>query len=515
MTSEAWKFIGLAVSCGLALAVVLSFAARRLASALSNVRARPLGTVLCLLMLGFAVAYGGSKPSPSDPTGPDTPESPTPPTDPTDPPGDPPTPSDPSGTDDPTTPSDPSTPGDQPTDPSDPSGTDDPSTPSDPSDTDDPTTPSDPSTPSDDPTQPSDQTDPDSPAVEETYILYESISGAAPETASEYNGYLFDANGSMKGTIQVKVGKPNKNTGLASVKASVVTGAGKTSLKAAEKGKAAVNPDGPTEIALVGGETCTITIGADGLFGTYGSYFIDGARNFFSSKDSGEASAANAILGKWLAPINVVWDGGSVGVSMAKKGKVKVKGTAGSSKVSANAMFLVGEEWCAVPVVAPKANLSFVLWLSRDGLKAAVKGLGNSVLVGKAGSLASGAKFHISTTAALWAALPGTVLTDYLPDGIAVVQSGGKWEFPKAGKLSMKNGVLDVSKAGDNPSGLKLTCKAKDGSFKGSFKAYSADGGKLKATKVDVTGVMVDGVGYGTATVKKVGAQPVTIGPGE
>ena len=60
-----------------------------------------------------------------------------------------------------------------------------------------------------------------------------------------------------------------------------------------------------------------------------------------------------------------------------------------------------------------------------------------------------------------------------------------------------------------------LNYKAKDGSFKGSFKAYSADGGKLKATKVDVTGVMVDGVGYGTATVKKVGAQPVTIGPGE
>ena len=319
----------------------------------------------------------------------------------------------------------------------------------------------------------------------------------------------------MKGTIQVKVGKPNQKTGLASVKASVVTGAGKASLKAAEKGKAAINPDGPTEIALVGGEACTITIGADGLSGTYGSYFIDGARNFFSSKDSGEASTANAILGKWSAPINVVWDGGSVGVSVAKKGKVKAKGTAGGAKVSANAVFLIGEEWCAIPVVAPKANLSFVLWLSRDGRKAAVKGLGGSVLVGKAGSLAAGAKFRVSTTAALWAAIPGAALTDYLPDGLAVAQSGGKWEFPKAGKLSMKNGVLDVSKAGDNPSGLKLTCKAKDGSFKGSFKVYADVGGKLKATKVDVTGVMVGGVGYGTATVKKVGAVSVYVGSGE
>ena len=32
-----------------------------------------------------------------------------------------------------------------------------------------------------------------------------------------------------------------------------------------------------------------------------------------------------------------------------------------------------------------------------------------------------------------------------------------------------------------------------------------------KATKVDVTGVLVDGVGYGAATVKKVGGVGVTV----
>ena len=75
----------------------------------------------------------------------------------------------------------------------------------------------------------------------------------------------------------------------------------------------------------------------------------------------------------------------------------------------------------------------------------------------------------------------------------------------------MKGGVLDDSKAGANPSGLKLTYKAKDGSFKGSFKAYADVGGKLKATTVNVTGVMVNGVGHGTATVKGVGSVSVEI----
>ncbi len=57
----------------------------------------------------------------------------------------------------------------------------------------------------------------------------------------------------------------------------------------------------------------------------------------------------------------------------------------------------------------------------------------------------------------------------------------------------MRNGVLDDSKAGANPSGLKLTYSAKDGSFKGSFKAYSVVAGKLKSTTVNVSGEGVRG----------------------
>ena len=103
------------------------------------------------------------------------------------------------------------------------------------------------------------------------------------------------------------------------------------------------------------------------------------------------------------------------------------------------------------------------------------------------------------------------MLTDYLPDPVEIGLNGTRWTLPKAGRLTMKKGVLDDSKAGENPAALKLTYKAKDGSFKGSFKVYAEVNGRLKTTTVNVTGVMVNGKGYGAATVKKVGSADVTI----
>ena len=352
----------------------------------------------------------------------------------------------------------------------------------------------------------------------ETHWLYESVVGAVPSAAaSEYNGYLYDAKGNVKGTIQVKVGKPNKKSGAAAVKATVVGLDGKkVQLKAEDKGKVVIASSGPTTVSLVGGESCAVKLGAEELYGKYGSYFIDGVRNFFTSKDKAEQAAANAILEKWLGSVNVMWNGGSVNVAIAKKGKAKVKGTLadGKTKVSANAVFLIGEQWNCVPVVAPKANLAFAVWLraSEGARPYQVEGLGSSALVGKPGTLKSGATFHID--AAAFAAVWGQTALPYLPDGVAVSQDGAKWVVAggaKAGRLLMKGGVLDDSKAGENPSGLKLTYKAKDGSFKGSFKAYAEDGGRLKATTVNVTGVAIGGVGYGTATIKGKGSVDVTI----
>ena len=344
------------------------------------------------------------------------------------------------------------------------------------------------------------------------FKIYSNVSGSAPSTAaSEYNGYLYDEkSGDVKGTIQVKVGKPGKDS-AASVKATVVVGTKKVTLKAKDKGKAVIEKDGPTEIELVGGEACEIALGAEGLSGCYGAYQIDGSRNFFSSKDKGEVAVVNDILSKWLGSFMVIWDGGSLSVSIAAKGKVKVSGKLadGKTKVSVSTVLLVGEEWSCVSVAAQKANLAFVLWLSRDGQTIGAEGLGDDVLVGKPGALANGAVFHVDADE--FASVFGQTMLPYLPDGVPVSQKGTKWTLPKAGKVVYKNGAVDKSKLGDNPCALKLTYKAKEGTFKGSFKVYTEVKGKPKATTVNVTGFLLNGVGYGTATIKGKGSVAVTI----
>ena len=199
-------------------------------------------------------------------------------------------------------------------------------------------------------------------------------------------------------------------------------------------------------------------------------------------------------------------------MTIAKNGKVKVSGTLadGKTKVSANAVFLVGDGWNCIPIVAPKSNLAFLLWLSGDGRTAVIEGLGEDAVVGKVGGLRDGAEFSVDVDADLWAKVSPGLKTEYLPSGVSFEQKGSKLTLPKAGKLTMKKGVLDDSKAGKNPSGLKLSLK-KDGTFTGSFKVYADNDGKLKTTTVSVVGVLFNGVGYGTPTVKKVGSVPVLI----
>ena len=352
------------------------------------------------------------------------------------------------------------------------------------------------------------------PETGEVLALFEEVDGAAPSAAaSEYNGYLVDDAGNTKGTIQVKVGKPNVRTGLATVKATVQLGAKKVPLKTT--GSIAVAADGPTAIGLVVGEPCTIMLGSDGLSGFYGGYDIDGSRNFFASKNKAELSAANAVLGKWLGGVSILADVGNFTVTISAKGKAKVTGTlANGKKATGNAVFLVGEEWACVPVVLPKANVSFALWLPLDGGEVVVSGLGDDVMAGRGGALKSGAAFRIDADE--FAAVTGIDALPCRPDGVSVEPKGAKWVVAggaKAGKVMYKRGTqeVDESKLGENPSGLKLTYKKADGSFNGSFKVYAEVKGRLKATTVNVSGIVLNGVGYGTATVKGKGSVAVTI----
>ena len=335
-------------------------------------------------------------------------------------------------------------------------------------------------------------------------VLPETEPEFTGEAAAVYDGFVMSVAGEVVGTIQVKAAKANKKSGISTLTATVqIAGEKKLSFKGGEWGPGSEY----AEMALKDGRVLTVAIGAQGLVGTFGEYEINGSANIFSSKDKETKAIAKAVEDAWVGAINVVGDGVVLSVAIAKKGKVKVSGTVEGAKVSATSQLLVGAEACCVPVViTKKANLAFNLWLMADG-SVEVVGLDGAV-AGKAGMLRSGATFRMDGAAGV-RALPG-LYGEYLPNGIDVAANGTKWIVAggaKAGKLALVKGTSEIdsakSKFTENMSGLKLTYKAKDGSFKGSFKVYSLENGKIKAYTANVTGVMIGAKGYGTATIKK------------
>lgn len=351
--------------------------------------------------------------------------------------------------------------------------------------------------------------------------LCEDVGGAAGlSSATTYSGYLVDGDGWVAGTIQVKAAKAktNRKTGVTTSKLAVtIQPAGGKKLLL--KGDLDVEA-GAISITAKDGRALDLEIGADGIAGTFGDWEIDGARDVFSSKAAADKTAAADALAKWQGTtLALLFDaaGGSLTVTVAARGRAKVSGTlSDGTKLNASAQMVVGGEWCCVPVVFVRrnVNLAFCLWLSADGETADVTGLGEDVLLGRPSALGANAKLVLDANALANLIGDGTYRA-YFPNGVSVAQRGMKWvvaDGAKAGKVVLgRDGAVDAAKAGANPSALKLSYRAKDGSFSGSFKAYVDSRGKPKAVTVSVSGVVIDGVGYGTATVKKLGSVPVTI----
>ena len=341
------------------------------------------------------------------------------------------------------------------------------------------------------------------------------------DSAHIYYGYLYEDSVSRVsvGTILVKtyMGKMDYRARQITSKVSVaIQIMGERSIKLTGELK---SPTSTIEIETKDGRKLYLDFGRNDLAGTFDTYQIDGARDVFSSKaNMDKIVAANMLeMLKSRGVMTIAWGGkdgwNGLSVTVGTRGRVKVAGVlVGGAKVSVNAQMIMGEEWCVVPVGYVKKNvkLGFNIWIARDGSAAEVVGLGKDVVVGHNVSFKKEAVFAVDS-AALLGLMGEGVYEKYLPEGVAITVNGTKWVLPKAGKVSMKKGVIDESKAGENPAGLKLTYKAKDGSFSGSFKVYANVNGKLKATSVSVSGVMVDGKGYGTATIKKVGSVPIMI----
>ena len=238
---------------------------------------------------------------------------------------------------------------------------------------------------------------------------------------------------------------------------------------------------------------------------------------------------------KAVALQGVVYDGGKVvGIVELKRGKVNAKKK--TSKVFGSFIGLDGKKITikAVNVTGVDSTAPVTVSLEVKGHGTMTVTIGGEQFAGAMGkyhvqsavvggsATGTGTKVYVDATSA---SLPAGVLEELLPDGEPVVASGGKWKFAKAASVkwakpkkgaarpeiydeaSGKGLVVNTSAGKTNLSGLKLTYTPKKGTFKGSFKVYALEGSgkatKLKKYTVKVSGVVVGGFGYGTATCKK------------
>ena len=224
------------------------------------------------------------------------------------------------------------------------------------------------------------------------------------------------------------------------------------------------------------------------------------------------------------------WDGSIVGTMQVKVGKVSKKGSVKISgkatllidgmvkKITAKAVNVVLDAAGRVPSVkiafkAPIGEMEFEM--VADGTFTLKNG--NYVMVEKKVGgkwTRTGARVYVVATNATdparlagTLALPAGTIEELLPDGEPVIPKAGKWSFAKAtgvkyakDKKTKALGLVIDTKKGTNRSAMKLTYTPKTGIFKGSFKIYAIQGGKLRKFTVKVIGVVVDGKGTGSAT---------------
>lgn len=244
--------------------------------------------------------------------------------------------------------------------------------------------------------------------------------------------------------------------------------------------------------------------------------------------------------------IGAVYDGGKpVAILSLKCAKATDKGKrAGTSKVSAVVIGLDGKqkkssaEYVQCGYDAKATTLVVKDWgtlsltLGGEGFAGTLGG-GLTVKTTAAG----GALFHANSVVDVdfksgTAALPAGALDYLLPSGEnaePVIQSGEKWSFAKAAQIKYKKitdrttnegryelqGVDDPEKT--NLSAMKLTYTPNKGTFKGSFKVYALEtagsGLRLRGYSAKVSGIVVDGVGYGIASIGNNGSFLVSVAP--
>ena len=366
--------------------------------------------------------------------------------------------------------------------------------------------------------------DEDTGKTKEIIVLPEDEPEFVGDVATVYDGLVKSDAGVIVGTIQVKAAKANKNSGISKLTATMqLVGEKKLSFKGGEWG-----PDSEyAEMTLKDGRKLTIAIGEYGLVGTFGDYKISGSANIFSSKKSEDEALVSAVMAKCKAFTVVYYEGDAMGtviLTIGSKGKVTAAiQTPSGASAKATAQLLVGDDACCIPVVSTskKVSLAFIVWIDPETLDCTVDGPDSwdGYEVGMSGGdLEADVVFRVADPDAVSDLLGDDTFVEFLPEESVALVDGKKLvvaDGAKPGKIvwDKKEEDIDWDKSkidGYNVSGLKLSYTAKTGAFKGSFKAFALVKGKVKAFTFKVTGVILNGCGYGTATYKK-SAVPVEI----
>lgn len=350
-----------------------------------------------------------------------------------------------------------------------------------------------------------------------------AVGFSAPTKPLTYRAFLSGGDGGLKGTATLKVGKgnPKNNTCAATVTIQPVGGKKKTI-------KGTISAVDGTGL----GDLTGLIFTADGVTGTLNGYSVDGTQDASKSKDASTVAILNQFKGKayvmaWepetVSGANAAMVNSVAGFSVAfgAKGKAKVTGTLpDGTKVSVTSQLIVGEQWCCLPVIyAKKSSFAFVLWFDRNGDFDSTSGLTDwkgkgfqvvwrdTVSVSAVRNIAANASFQLLDAPN---AIDGAeVVQALLPQNVPVEVAGTKWSIAKAEKVALdKSGNLAY---GSNPAALKLSYTAKTGLFKGSCLFYTRTNGKLKKHKAAIHGVVVNGVGYGTVAIKKIGCWTIAI----
>lgn len=341
------------------------------------------------------------------------------------------------------------------------------------------------------------------------------------DIANTYDGMIADEDGLPIGTVNVKAGAKSKLDGTCKVTVTIqMAGEAK---KVSIKGRV-VAKEAEFVAKAADGRVLDLLFTRNTISGEFDGYAIDGARNLLASKArtplaKAERAAAENLLSRFKDNYVLAFEdeAGWNGLSMQimAKGKVRISGSlVDGTRIATSSQMIVGEDYCCIPVFYAKKSNKVSLCVYFENAQGEVSAFGPyDAVISKVSQLAADSRFYVED--GIYDLFDETEFADeFLPNDLAIDVQGGKWlvaNGARAGSVTFVDGGFIDQTDSLNPSGLKLTYTAKTGAFKGSFNVYALVNGRVKKFMATVNGIVVDGNGYGTAVIKKIGCVPIMI----